>query len=175
MDSTAQQNRSEDRLILAIKEEQITVAPEGTATMHIAVINQTPDEDYVDIQVQGVPSEWITIDHPVVHLAAGEAKQVIITVQPPSVPQSRVGQYPLDIRAVSQSDPTRAVTARNVLTVAAYQSRGRIGVMLGSIHFSISPGSSITIPLLLQNRGLEEDNFRLSIEASQRGGFRRTQ
>jgi hypothetical protein len=36
--------------------------------------------------------------------------------------------------------------------------------MLSSIQFSISPGSSITIPVHLQNRGLEEDSFRLTIE-----------
>jgi Tol biopolymer transport system component len=164
MDNNAQQNREEGRLILAIKEEQITVAPENTVKIHVAIINQGPDEDYVDLQVRGVPAEWATIDTPIVHLDPGEARQVIITVQPPPVPQSRVGQYPLDVRAVSQSDPARSVTAHSTLTVAAYRSRGRIGIMLGSIHFSISPGSSITIPLLLQNRGLEEDNFRLSVE-----------
>jgi len=164
MVSNPHQNSEENRLILAIKEEQINVAPENTVEVHVAVINQSPAEDYVDILVKGVPSDWTTIDTPVVHLAAGEAKQVIITVQPPSVPQSRVGQYPLDVSAVSQSNPNRSATARSILTVAAYQSRGRIGIMLGSIHFSISPGSSITIPILLQNRGLEEDNFRLSVE-----------
>lgn len=164
MDNNAQQNREEGRLILAIKEEQITVAPENSVKVHVAIINQSPDEDYVDLQVRGVPAEWTTIDTPVVHLDPREARQVIITVQPPPMPQSRVGQYPLDVRAVSQSDPARSVTVRSILTVAAYRSRGRIGIMLGSIHFSISPGSSITIPLLLQNRGLEEDNFRLSVE-----------
>lgn len=164
MVSNANQNRGENRLILAIKEEQVTVAPENTVIVHVAVINQSPFEDYVDIRVKGVPPEWVTIDNPAVHLAAGEAKQVTITVQPPPVPESRVGQYPLDVSAISQSDPTRSVTARSILTVAAYQSRGRIGILLGSIHFSVSPGSSITIPVLLQNRGLEEDSFRLSVE-----------
>jgi hypothetical protein len=47
--------------------------------------------------------------------------------------------------------------------VAAYESRGRIGVMLGSIHFSIIPGSTVHIPILLQNSGLHEDTFRLNI------------
>jgi hypothetical protein len=164
MDSTAQQNRIAGRLFLAIKEEQLAVHPGGTATIHAAVINQNLDEDYVEIQVKGVPPEWITIDHPVVHLAAREAMQIIITVQPPPAPQSHVGQYPLDVHALSQSDATRSATVHSILTVAAYQTRGRIGAMLGSIHFSISPGSNITIPILLQNRGLEADSFWLSIE-----------
>ncbi|HJR81427.1 MAG TPA: DUF5050 domain-containing protein, partial [Anaerolineales bacterium] len=111
----------------------------------------------------GLPVDWVTIDTPVVHLSPGEAKQVTLTVQPPSVPQSRVGQYPLDVRAVSQNNPTRTATARSTLTVAAYETRGRIGVLVGSLHFLASPGSVLQIPILLQNRGLEEDSFRLSV------------
>ncbi len=103
------------------------------------------------------------MDTPVIHVAPGEAKQVILTIQPPPVPQSRVGQYPLDVSAVSQSDPSRSAIAHSVLTVAAYETKGRIGVMLGSIHFSIAPGSNIHIPVLLQNRGLEEDSFQLDV------------
>jgi len=158
------QNREEEQLILAIKEEQIVVAPEGKVKIHVAVINKSTEDDYVDILVKGVPSDWTTIDHPVIHLHAGEAVQVTLTVEAPPVPQSRVGQYPLDVYAVSQSDPTREAVASSVLIVAAYQSKGRIGVMLGSVHFSISPGSSIHIPILLQNRGLKEDSFQLSVK-----------
>ena len=64
---------------------------------------------------------------------------------------------------ISQSNPKRSAVARRVLTVAAYQSRGRIGVMLGSIHFSVIPGTELTIPILLQNRGEEEDGLRLNV------------
>src|SRR5512134_2673341 len=155
--------REEDQLVLAIKEEEISVAPESQVQIHVAIINKSPNEDYVDIQVKGVPSDWVMIDTPVVHLAVGEAKQVTLTVQPPPVPQSRVGQYPLDVHAVSQSDPTRALTVRSILTVAAYESKGRIGVLLDAIHFSISPGSSIQIPLLIQNGGVGKDSFRLKV------------
>jgi TolB protein len=158
------QNGKEEQLILAIKEEQIVVAPESKIEIHVAVINQSVEDDYVDIQVKGVPSDWTTIDQPVVHLHAGKATQVTLTVEAPPVPQSRVGQYPLDIHAVSQSDPTREGVASSILTVAAYQSKGRIGIMLDSVHFSISPGSSINIPVLLQNRGLKEDSFQLSVK-----------
>jgi hypothetical protein len=165
MNSSPYPQREEDQLLLAIKEEQISVAPEGRVEIHVAIINKSPREDYVDIQVKGVPSDWITIDTPVVHLSPGEAKQVILTVQPPPVPQSRVGQYPLDVHAASQRNPDRSVTVRSELTLAAYESKGRIGLMLGSVHFSVSPGSSsLHIPIILQNRGLQEDGFQLSVE-----------
>src|SRR4051812_7069654 len=89
-----------DKLILAIKEEQILVMPEGKISIHIGIINQDVNADYFDILIKGIPSEWITIDMPVVHLAAGEAKQIVLTIHPPALVQSRVGQYPLDVRAV---------------------------------------------------------------------------
>jgi hypothetical protein len=164
MNKTPSQQKTENGLTLAIKEEEILVAPESKVDVHIGVINQGDHEDYVDIQVNGVPSDWITIDTPVVHLAAGEAKQVTLTIQTPALLQSRAGQYPLDIRAVSQSDPNRSVVARSFLTVAAFQLGGRIGITLGSIYFSVVPGSSVTIPVLLQNHGLKEDVFQLNVE-----------
>jgi TolB protein len=164
MNKTPYQDKVENGLILVIKEEEILVAPESKVDIHIGIINQGDNEDYVDILVKGVPSEWTTIDTPVVHLAGGEAKQVILTVQPPALPQDRVGRYPLDVRAASQGNPKHSAVARRFLTVAAFQSEGRIGIALGSIYFSVALGSSITIPVLLQNHGLKEDVFQLSVE-----------
>jgi Tol biopolymer transport system component len=152
------------QLVLAIKEQEINVVPEGKVDIHIGVINQTNAEDYVDLSVKGIPSEWVTIDTPVVRVGPGEAKQAIITIQPPPLSQSRVGRYPLDVQAISHNNPGRTVVARSYLTVAGFQSAGRIEILLASIHFSVVPGSSITIPLLLRNNGLREDTFQLNIE-----------
>jgi len=165
MNNELNSQTEDNRLIVTIKEEQLTVAPEGEVKVHVAIINKNLEEDeYLDIQVKGIPPDWTTIDNPVVRVGAGKMEQVTLTIQPPPIPQSRVGQYPLDLRAISQNDPTRWVTARSTLTVAAYESRGWIGVMLGSVQFSIAPGSNIHIPILLQNRGKEEDSFRLNVK-----------
>src|SRR5919108_3361323 len=153
MNSNAYRRKDGDQLKVAIKDDQITVAPERRVTIQIGIHNESPNEDYVDVLVKGVPPEWVSIHTPVVHLAAGEAKLVTLTIQPQGIHDSRVGQYPLDVHAVSQSDPNRSAVAHSVLTVAAYQSRGRIGVMLASLNFSVTPGTSITVQILLQNRG----------------------
>src|SRR5215216_2156740 len=163
MSSNPYQTRDEHQLRLAIREEQISVAPANEVKIQVAVVNESTNEEDVNILIKGLPTEWTSIDLPIVHLAAGETRQVIITVQPPPAPESRVGQYTFDIQAVSRIDPSRSAFARGVLTVAAFESRGRIGVMLGAVHFAIIPGSTLHIPILLQNRGLEEDSFRLSI------------
>lgn len=163
MNSNAHQNRDSDRLIVAIQEDQITVAPASQGTLHIGIQNDSPGDDYIEILVNGVPPEWVILQAPVLHLGPGEAKLVTLTLQPSSVSSGRVERYPLSIRAFSQSDPKRSAVVRAVLTVAAYQSRGRIGLMLGTIHFSAVPGASFSIPVVVQNRGDEEDSFRWKV------------
>jgi hypothetical protein len=163
MSSNPYQTRDENQLKVILREEQISVAPENQVNIQITVMNESPQAEDVDILIKGMPAEWTTLETPVVHMPPGETKQVTLTVQLPPVPQSRVGQYPLDISVVSRSDPTRSATARTILTVAAYEARGRIGVMLASVHFSVIPGSTVHIPILLQNRGLQADSLRLSI------------
>jgi Tol biopolymer transport system component/uncharacterized membrane protein len=155
--------KDENQLKVDIPEEQISIAPGNEVEIPVSVINERADADDVNVLVRGVPASWIRIDAPVVHMPAGKTRQVMLTVQVPPIPESRVGQYPLEIYAVSQSDPNRSAIAKGTLTVAAYESRGRIGVMLDSIHFSVVPGSTVHIPVLLQNRGLQEDTFRLNI------------
>ncbi|HEX5837698.1 MAG TPA: hypothetical protein VFY26_07690 [Anaerolineales bacterium] len=157
------QPREDGQLLIAIREEEVTVAPEGRTRIHVGLINEGLTGENVTLSVQGVPAEWTTLDTPVVFLAPGEARQVILTLQPPAMPTVRVGHYSLEVRAVSQSDPRRSDTAQCVVTVAAYQSRGRIEILLGSVEFSAVPGSSVEIPILLHNHETVEDSIRLGV------------
>ena len=163
MNNSLSPNRENDQLRVAIKESQITVPPEGMATIQVGILNESPSEEYVDVVVKGVPTEWVTIPTPVLQLASGEAKLITLTIQPPAIPEGRVGQYPLDVHAISRNDPKHRGVARSTLTVAAYQSTGRLGVMLGAVDFPVNPGNGIEIPILLQNRGEETDSFRLEV------------
>ncbi|HSB66694.1 MAG TPA: hypothetical protein VLD65_08945, partial [Anaerolineales bacterium] len=169
MNSNAFQKGENDRLKIAIKEEQLTVAPETRTTLNVAILNKNPYEDDIDVIVKGVPPEWVTISPGTVHLAPGEAIIITLTIRPPAMPEDRVAQFQLEVRAVSQKDPESFAVAHSSLTVAAYQSPGRIGIMLGSLHFSASPGSVIEIPILLQNRGEEKDSFRLHVRGLPEG------
>jgi Tol biopolymer transport system component len=169
MNSNAFQKSENDKLKVAIKEEQLNVAPETRATLNVGIFNNNPYEDDVDLIVKGVPPEWVNLPTSVVHLAPGEAKLVTFSVRPASASDQRVAQYNLEVRAVSQRNPEHFAVGHSALTVAAYQSKGRIGVMLGSVHFSVSPGSITDIPILLQNRGDEADTFRLNVRGLPEG------
>src|SRR5215216_5137560 len=112
MNSNVYPKKPGDQLKVAIKENQITVAPGSRATIQVGVLNDSPNEDYLDVLVKGVPVEWVIIHTPVLQLASGEAKLVTLTVQPSAIADGRVGQYPLDVHVVSQSDPQRAAVGR---------------------------------------------------------------
>lgn len=45
-----------------------------------------------------------------------------------------------------------------------FEGQGRIGLHLKSTSASVSPGGSVSIALVLANRGLEEDQFQLAVE-----------
>ncbi|HET9912536.1 MAG TPA: hypothetical protein VFQ13_11640 [Anaerolineales bacterium] len=169
VNSNAFQKGESDKLQIAVKEEQLTVAPEARATLNVAILNKNPYEDNIDVIVKGVPPEWVTTPSRTVHLAPGEAIIVTLTIRPPVMPDDRVAQFQLEVRAVSEKNPEIFAVAHSALTVAAYQSQGRIGMMLGSLHFSASPGSIIDIPILLQNRGEEKDGFRLQVRGLPEG------
>src|SRR6185436_1029848 len=95
MNSDANPRRHGDQIKVAIKEDQITVPPGGRATIQVGVLNDSPNEDYMDILVRGAPVEWVIVHTPILQLAPGEAKLVTLTVQPSALTDNRVGQYPL--------------------------------------------------------------------------------
>jgi len=100
----------------------------------------------------------------VIRLAAGEQRQVLLTIQPPSPPQGKAGRHPVALRATCQEAPGVAVEASLTLTVAALVVPGRIGLLLASTEFPAVPGESISFPLVLFNQGLEGDVVTLSVE-----------
>jgi hypothetical protein len=163
MNSDPQPTRGESQLTIAVKEEQISAAPGLGVNVLVGILNDGPHAEDVEILVKGVPASWITSDTRLVHIPAGQAEKVTLTILPPPLPESRVGQYPLEIQAVSRSDPDHPAVEHTLLTVAAYESRGRIGMLLGATTFSVIPGSTVHVPILLLNRGVQEDNFHLGI------------
>src|SRR5512134_1755289 len=116
--SNAFQKGENDKLQIAIKEEQLTVAPEARATLNVAILNKSPYEDDIDVIVKGVPPEWVTAPSRAVHLAPGEAIIVTLTIRPPAMPENRVARFQLEVRAVSQKDTESFAVARSSLTVA---------------------------------------------------------
>ncbi len=158
------QNASQNPIKLQLAETQYSVVPENRVTIPIGLVNQGAEEDHFEISVRGIPLDWISIATPVVRLSPGEKTEVALVIEAPSASQVRAGHYPLTLVVLSQTSPSQRVETELTLTVAAFEVQGRIGILMESVQFSVAPGSSAAIPIVLLNQGLVEDNFKLSIE-----------
>jgi hypothetical protein len=149
---------------LAMKDEDWHVSPGEKITIPALVANRSSDDIFVELSVQGVPMDWVTLDNPVVHLRPKEKHEFALIISPPPYPKTQAGEYPVNIRASVQNQPGITLNVKDTLTIATYRSEGRIGVLLASIQYSVAPGGNIVIPIILVNRGLDTDTFRLSVK-----------
>lgn len=143
--------------------EENTIAPGSSTTLTLVVSNKSTVDDDYELTVKGIPSNWVSIPSPIIHLAAGEQREVTLTLLPPPPPRSRIGRYGLTIQLTSRVEPTESVALQVGLTLAAFEVKGRIGVLMEATQFSVAPGGSATVRFMLINQGLEEDYFNLSI------------
>jgi Tol biopolymer transport system component len=153
-----------ERIGLFLKNSRVSVTPGGVEKVSVEVTNQGSEEDYFELFIKGIPTEWVSLESSVLHLSPGEQNEISLTIQPPAHPLGRAGQYPFEVQAICQGNPDEVTEVEGILTVAAIESEGRIGILMASIHFTVAPGSQVTIPIVLINRGLEPDVFRLHVE-----------
>ena len=149
---------------LAMKDEDWQVSPGEKIAIPALVANRSSEDIFVEISVLGVPADWVALDNPVVHLRPKEKHEFVLTIAPPPYPQCQAGDYPVNIRASVQNRPEITLNVKDTLTVATYRSEGRIGLLLASVQYSVAPGGNIVIPVVLVNRGLDTDTFRLNVK-----------
>jgi uncharacterized membrane protein len=159
------EQRSEDiQVSIRIESEELAVAPGSSVTVPISIHNQSVDDGFYELAARGIPGVWVAVPSPVVRLAAGEKREVMMTIQPPGPPHGSAGRYDLVVRISEQEQPDVAAEAGCRLTVAALEAPGRIGILLAATEFSVAPGESTPVPLVLYNQGLERDIVNLSVE-----------
>ena len=147
-----------------ITTNEYTVAPGNSIEIPIAISNQSLEIDSFRLTITGLPGGWISSSSPVTLLNPGEEKEIELIINPPPAPQSSIGHYPFTIIISSQSYTERTVELNMTLHIAAYEVQGRIGVLLDSTQFSVAPGSTTELNILLNNQGLVSDEFRLAVE-----------
>ena len=149
---------------IRLESADLAVAPGDSVTIPLSVHNLSGSDGTFELTVRGIPGTWASVPSPVIRLAAGERREVSLTVQPPAPPHGRAGRYQVVIRVASQETPHEVAEATCTLTVAALEVPGRIGILLASTEFSVAPGDTVAIPLVLSNQGLERDVISLSVE-----------
>jgi TolB protein len=163
---TEQPNENEAQTPIGLKlaETNFSVVPGSQITIPLGLVNNGDSDDHFEISVRGIPLNWVSIATPVVQLKPGEEQEVPVEIEAPEASQVQAGQHQLTLVVRSQSTPTQRVEREITLTVAAFEVQGRIGVLMEAVQFSVAPGSSTSVPVVLLNQGLVEDSFKLSID-----------
>ncbi len=142
--------------------DQYSVAPGEKLEIPLVLTNLGTTPDQVRLSVEGIPLVWVSTDQQVVLLQPGQQVNVTLTIHPPEPPGAHIGRYPLTLRAASMIDPARIARAQMVLTVAGFEVKGRLGVLMEGVRFSVTPGEKLEISAVLINQGLVPDTFRLA-------------
>ncbi len=158
----ARQNQT--RVAISLETAEGHLAPGEKIMLPVHINNPGSTEQYLEVSILGIPSNWISIPNPVVQIKPEERKTFPVAIEIPEAPRIQPGRYPIKIRAASQVDPAQAIEAEYVLNVAASLVQGRIGVTIDSAQYAVVPGSSAVIKVVVQNHGGLADNFRLLVE-----------
>jgi uncharacterized membrane protein len=164
MSEMPMENANQNPINVQLRETQYSVVPENRVTVPVVVENLGDQDDHFEISLRGIPLDWVDIETPVVHLKVGERREVAIVIESPPASQVRAGQNTVTLVVFGQNSPSQRVETEFILIVAAFEVHGRIGVFMESVQFSVAPGSSAEIPIVLRNQGLVEDSFKLAIE-----------
>jgi Tol biopolymer transport system component len=164
MNANAKDNQSDGTILLHAELHEVPAIPGSEVKISLSINNPSQESEFLELSVQGVPTNWVSLPSPVISLAGGEEKNIDLILQIPPTPEIRAGTLPLKIAVTSQKDPAIKDEVEVQLAIAAFESQGRIGVMLKSVQFTVAPGGSLSVPLTILNRGLEADTFRLGVE-----------
>jgi uncharacterized membrane protein len=159
------QNHSfEDQVTIQFESAELSVSPGSSVTGLLTLHNHSERDEFFELTIRGIPGNWVSVPSPTIRLAAGEQREVSLTIQPPLPPHGRAGRHHVAVRVAGQATPEMAAEATFVVTVAALQVPGRIGLLLAATEFPVVPGERMDIPLVLFNQGLERDVINLSVE-----------
>src|SRR6185312_9611111 len=120
-------------LMLEADQQEVTVAPGRTESIGLRLVNATGRVEMIDVEVEGLPSEWYQISQadgtrattwPVQLVPTGpdlvnplpnSVANARLIFAPPRTPLARAGTYPITISATTRGeDRVRRVVAGRV-------------------------------------------------------------
>jgi hypothetical protein len=152
--------------------QEYTVAPGKNIEISVLITNRGQEGDYFITSLLDIPPEWVADSaQRSVWIAAQAQGKVVLDVRPPVGGEGVTDTHHARVYVFGQKAPESGINLEFLIKVmpgetghAAFESGGRIGVKMSSVQFSTAPGGSLTIPVTLHNRGLQNDNFRLGAE-----------
>lgn len=152
------------KIRLTAQTDHYRIAPGNSLEIPLTLTNLGSMQDWLQIGVIGIPQVWVSTRESSLVLQPGEQRQVILTVRPPSPPNAHIGRYNLILRAASIINPACTAQCQVMLTIAGFESRGHVDILLQGLQFTASPGEQVDISVMLISHGLGVDIFQLTVE-----------
>lgn len=107
---------------LTLDAGRFSVDPGGSVTLALTVRNEGSIVDQFLVALEGIPASWLSSQLPTVELLPDTQKTLLLSIQPPRVPQSRAREYHLTLRATIQKTDVEAGRTTATLMVQPFYS-----------------------------------------------------
>jgi serine/threonine protein kinase/pSer/pThr/pTyr-binding forkhead associated (FHA) protein len=165
-----------DKIGVEVSASVINVVAGSTAAMSIEVANQNDFVETFEVEIFGLPPEWITQSADEIDLMPFNRQTTSVTFHPPLASRSAAGEHAFEIRVRAKAKQINAVFVQCVLVIEPYHSfnteiypervrnRGRVELTIrntgntydtyniqtrdreGDVNFSIEGGVQYAIP-----------------------------
>ncbi|MGE5222534.1 MAG: FHA domain-containing protein, partial [Omnitrophica WOR_2 bacterium] len=150
-----QSSDSTGGLAIFMQTVQLSVTPGSSTTASFIILNRGVKTAQVRVSILGIPANWVPAPPPILQLPAGVQQEAKVTIQPPQVPDSKPGRYPISVEAASLDEPSHPAKVDAILTVGVY-SRFITDIRPKRIY------ADRTAIISVQNQGNARDAFTIT-------------
>jgi hypothetical protein len=93
------------KITATLSPEMVVAAPGTSQTVKLSILNQSGRVDHFQVQVRGVPREWVTVPDVSADLLPDAADAISIVFNPPKMSSSQAGLYPYEVVLTSVGQP----------------------------------------------------------------------
>jgi eukaryotic-like serine/threonine-protein kinase len=108
-------------LEVSLAPASLVVTPGESTQLTVHVTNLGNTADYLSVEVDGLPDQWLDEPADPLQLLPGLRGQMVLSLRPPRSPESAAGQYPFTVTVRAVSSPERGATAAGHLLVESYE------------------------------------------------------
>ncbi|MCC6614540.1 MAG: FHA domain-containing protein [Anaerolineae bacterium] len=131
------------------------VAPGAHIAAQIIISNTSASKQRYEIEISGLPRDWVRLDHSEIEVAPGKSGEAILNFKPARRPESTPGIYRVLITARSALTPDAAAKCEVLLEVLPFSG---FGIALEEAH--VNAGERFK--LYLHNQGSSALNLALA-------------
>jgi len=145
-------------------DQSLELSAGKTAQAPVSAKNNGSATDTLDFSATGPASSWASLSKSSATLAPGEPAQLTVTIIVPA--GTAAGQYLINIKGVSRSDPSKSDEAAIHVTVKEELVYG-VSLSPGSASEEVNAGDSASFRIMVKNTGTLDDTVDLSVTGTQ--------